>query len=49
MPRKQNKINTIIACSCRVANYGRIKERKLCNLPLSAGAVPCAVAEGVPQ
>ena len=39
MPKKkQSKTQTVIACTCRVANYGWIKERRIYNLPLPVGS-----------
>ena len=34
MPKKKENIQTAIVCTCRVENYGWIRDRKLYNLPL---------------
>ena len=34
MPKKKENIQTAIVCTCRVENYGWIRDRRLYNLPL---------------
>ena len=37
MPKKNNR-QIAIACTCRVENYGWIRDRRLYNLPLPVGS-----------